>query len=261
MTRWILDRYCSEILSQTELLRALLRDGDPRAPVPTCPEWNLGRLVRHVGGTHRWAEEVVRTRATEPVPDDLVNNVFGYGDEDPAALDEWLGAGARLLTTALMDAGPDARVWTPPEPDQPVVFWARRMLHETSLHRADAAWTVGVPYEVDTAVARDALDEWMAFGTVPEAYDEEDAEPLLGPGRTLRFRAVDSPTEVWGVDLTGAAPTWSHSGRGDAAVTVTGTLTDLMLLVYGRPVAPRIEVDGDGALLDLWLRRTRFWLN
>ncbi|MER6531127.1 maleylpyruvate isomerase family mycothiol-dependent enzyme [Streptomyces sp. NPDC001508] len=258
MPPWDLDRYRTEILQQTDLLRSLLDGADPAARVPTCPEWNLGRLARHVGGAHRWVETIVRTRATEPVSDHLVNDVFDYGDEDTATLDAWLADGARHLTDALADAGPDTRVWTV-VPDQPLAFWARRMLFETVVHRADAAWTVSRGYALDPAVARDGLDEWMSFGTVPEAYDGNDA-PLLGAGRTLRLSATDDPTGNWFVDLTGDAPRWGHAGE-EAAVTVRGPLTDLLLLVYGRPVDERTEVEGDRPLLDLWLRRTAFWLN
>ncbi|MGW3956724.1 maleylpyruvate isomerase family mycothiol-dependent enzyme [Streptomyces sp. NPDC004752] len=260
MPCWDLDRYRTEILAQTDLLRTLLTGADPAVRVPTCPEWNLGQLARHVGGAHRWVETIVRTRATEPVSDHLVNDVFDYGDEDTAALDAWLADGARQLADALEDAGPDTRVWTV-VPDQPLAFWARRMLHETVVHRADAARTVGRGYQLDPAVARDGLDEWMAFGTVPEAYDEND-EPLLGTGRTLRLWATDEPAGDWFVDLTGDAPHWRHAAADDdAAVTVRGPLTDLLLLVYGRPVDERTEVEGDRALLDHWLRRTGFWLH
>jgi uncharacterized protein (TIGR03083 family) len=257
MTRWNLDRYRAELLTQTGLLRSLTEDADLTARVPTCPDWNLGQLLRHVGGAHRWADTVVRTRANAPVSDDLVNDVFHYGDEDPAVLDAWLAEGARQLTAALAQAGPDTRVWTPPEPDRPVVFWARRMLHETIVHRADAAWTVGARYDVDAAVARDGVEEWLEFGTVPEAYDVTGGEPLLGPGRTLLFAAGD---HAWFVDLTGDRPRWRQAG-GDAAVTVRGSLTDLLLLFYGRPVDERIEVRGDTDLLALWLKRTGFWLH
>ncbi|MFG2127395.1 maleylpyruvate isomerase family mycothiol-dependent enzyme [Streptomyces sp. NPDC048751] len=260
MIRWSLDRYRTEIITQTDLLRTLLTGADPTARVPTCPEWNLGQLLRHVGGVHRWVDTVVRTRATDEVPDTLVNEVFGYGDEDPAELDAWLAVGARRLTDVLAEAGPDARVWTV-VPDQPLVFWARRVLHETVVHRADAAWTVGARYEVDAAVARDALDEWMSFGTVPEAYDADGAEPLLGPGREVCFVATDDPAGSWHVDLTGDVPRWDRADGGAAAVAVHGSLTDLLLLVYGRPVADRVEVRGDTGLLELWLRRTGFWLH
>jgi uncharacterized protein (TIGR03083 family) len=259
MSLWSLDRYRAEILTQTDLLRSLLDGADPAARVPTCPEWNLGQLARHVGGNHRWVDTIVRTRATEPVSEELVNEVFHYGDEDPAVLDAWLAEGARQLTDALADAGPEARVWTV-VPDQPLVFWARRMLHETVVHRADAAWTVGARYEVSPAVARDALDEWMSFGSVPETYAPSTARPLLGPGRTLAFRADDASAESWFVDLTGDVPRWRRGG-GDAAVTVRAALPDLLLLVYGRPVHDRTSVDGDRDLLGLWLERTGFWLH
>lgn len=261
MPRWDLDRYRTEILRQTDLLRSLLGGADPAVRVPTCPAWNLGQLARHVGGAHRWVETIVRTRATGPVSHHLVDDVFDYGDEnneDTATLDAWLADGARQLTDALADAGPDTRVWTV-VPDQPLVFWARRMLFETVVHRADAAWTVGRDYRLDPAVARDGLDEWMSFGTVPEAYDGNDV-PLLGAGRTLRLSATDDPGGDWFVDLTGDAPRQRHTDE-KAAVTVRGPLTDLLLLVYGRPVEERTDVEGDRPLLDLWLRRTGFWLH
>ncbi|MFE9611628.1 maleylpyruvate isomerase family mycothiol-dependent enzyme [Streptomyces sp. NPDC006012] len=259
MPRWDLHRYRDEILTQTDLLRDLLAGADPTVHVPTCPEWNLGQLARHVGGAHRWVETIVRTRATEPVSDALVNDVFGYGDEDTVQLDAWLADGARRLADAFTDAGPDTRVWTV-VPDQPLEFWARRMLFETVVHRADAARTLGVGHEIDAAVARDGLDEWMSFGTVPEAYDPGTDEPLLGAGRTLRWCAGDDPAGDWFVDLTGDVPRWRHGGD-EAAVTVRGPVADLLLLVYGRPVDERTEVRGDRALLDLWLRRTGCWLH
>lgn len=84
------------------------------------------------------------------------------------------------------------------------------MLHETVVHRADAARTVGACYRLDPQVARDTVDEWMFCGTVPEAYDETTAEPLLGAGRTLSFVATDDPDGRWFVDLTGARPAWRH---------------------------------------------------
>ncbi|GAA3245696.1 maleylpyruvate isomerase family mycothiol-dependent enzyme [Streptomyces sp. XM83C] len=260
MTDWSLDRYCAEILTQTDLLLSLTEGAELAARVPTCPGWNFGQLLRHVGGTHRWADTVVRGRATEPVPDTLVNEVFHYDDKDPDVVRDWVAEGARRLTDALTEAGPGTRVWTV-VPDRPITFWARRMLTETTVHRADAAWTAGVPYALDPAVARDGFEEWLGFGQVPEAYGTEDGEvPLLGPGRTLRFEPSDGPGGGWYVDLTEDVPRWTEDGGGPAAVSVRGTPSDLLLLVYGRPVRDRLRVDGDTALLDLWLERTAFWI-
>jgi hypothetical protein len=39
---------------------AELAAGDLTAPVPTCPGWTLGDLVRHVGDVHRWQTAAVR---------------------------------------------------------------------------------------------------------------------------------------------------------------------------------------------------------
>ncbi|MGR3931494.1 maleylpyruvate isomerase family mycothiol-dependent enzyme [Streptomyces sp. BRA346] len=254
MTLLGFDRYHAEIVEQTDLLRAYLAGADPTAPVPSCPGWNLGQLVRHLGGAHGWAEMVVRTRSTEPVPDDPVNDVPRHTDEDPATLSTRLGDGAGHLADALRKAGPDRPVWTP-GPGGTAMFWARRMTHETAVHRADAALAVGAAFHLDEDVARDALDEWLTYSTLPEAYEGEPA--LLGPGRTLRLQATDADAE-WLVDLTGDAPVLHPTGE-QAAVEVSGPLTDLLLLLYGRP-APGVKVVGDAALLDLWLKRSGFWL-
>ncbi|MCZ0993966.1 maleylpyruvate isomerase N-terminal domain-containing protein [Streptomyces noursei] len=133
------DRHCAEIVAQTALLRTRLDDADLSAPVPTCPGWTLAQLVRHLGGAHRWAETIIRTRAADPVPDDLVNDVSGHPDVDAVTLGAWLTDGAERLADALRAAGPDVPVWTVAPGGTPA-FWARRMTHETVVHRADAAF-------------------------------------------------------------------------------------------------------------------------
>jgi len=254
MTLLGFDRYHAEIVRQTDLLRTYLKEADPAAPVPSCPDWDLGQLVRHLGGAHGWAETAVRTRATEPVPDDPVNDIPRRTGEDPAALAARLADGAVRLADALRDAGPDTAVWTP-GPGGTAMFWARRMTHETLVHRADAALAVGAEFTASEEVALDALDEWLTYSTLPEAYEGTPA--LLGPGRTVQLHATDTGSD-WLVDLTADAPVLRHTAQ-PAAVEIRGTLTDLLLLVYWRP-APTVKVTGDTALLELWLTRSGFWL-
>ncbi|MFI8438636.1 maleylpyruvate isomerase family mycothiol-dependent enzyme [Streptomyces sp. NPDC079020] len=283
------DRYCDELRVQTDLLRSVAEGADMAAPVAACPGWTLGQLLRHVGGTHHWAATVVRTRATAPVPEDLVNDVSGYADAEPAAMDAWLAEGAALLVDALRTAGPTARVWTP-GPGGSTLFWARRMLYEAVVHRADAYRTAGAEFAVDEDIAVDGIDEWMGFGTVPEvAAPRPGVPPLLGPGRTLRFHGVGAAPGAaveWLVDLTGdrvlsrradaereggravereGGSLSTRAGERDdprAAVTVRATMSDLLLLLYRRrtPSDSGIEVDGDAGLLDLWVERSGFWL-
>ncbi|WP_190127917.1 maleylpyruvate isomerase family mycothiol-dependent enzyme [Streptomyces mashuensis] len=261
MTTLTFERHRAEILLQTTLLRDHVRGADLRAPVPSCPGWNLGQLLRHVGGAHGWAETVVRTRAVGPVSDEQVNDVARFVDEDPDVLDAWLAVGAARLAEALRGAGPRTRVWTPADGLESTDFWARRMAHETLVHRFDAALAAGVPYAAEAEVVADALDEWMEYAAFPEAYGAGPGRPaLLGPGRTLCFWATDADAS-WLVDLTGDRPGWRH-GHGRAAVTVRGPLTDLLLFVYGRaaPDGGGVDVTGDEELVHVWRERAGFWL-
>ncbi|WP_058043153.1 maleylpyruvate isomerase N-terminal domain-containing protein [Streptomyces roseifaciens] len=256
------DRFCAEVLAQTGLLRSCVKGADTRAPVPSCPGWNLGRLLRHVGGTHRRVEEAVRTRVTESAPGPLRDGVSGCTDENGEVLDAWLADGAARLVRTLREAGPCAEVRTAAG-SQSAAFWVRRTVHETAIHRADAALAARAGFDLDEELALDALDEWMTFASLPEAVDAAPGRPsLLGPGRTLHFHATgpapDATAGEWLVDLTGDTARWRHA-HARAAVAVRGPLTDLLLFVHRRPTpsgSGGIEILGDEPLLDLWLERS-----
>lgn len=180
---------------------------------------------------------------------------------DGSALDGRLGEGAAGLATALRGAGPDVRVWTPADGGvvpQSSGFWARRMTHETVVHRADAAFAVGAGFALEDELAVDAVEEWLEFSTVTEAYEPAPGTPgLLGPGRTL---GLDAPgAGQWFADLTVERPVWSAGRLRPATVVVRGPVTQLLLFLYRRP-APAVETRGDAGLLELWLGRTEFWL-
>ncbi|MGW2189128.1 maleylpyruvate isomerase family mycothiol-dependent enzyme [Streptomyces sp. NPDC001719] len=262
MTELSHDRYCSEILAQAALMRAALRGADLAATVPTCPDWTLAQLVLHVGRAHRFAESLVRTRTTEF---DVTAEHFGvdFGPEDPSPDDEealgaWLTEGAERVVATLREAGPDAEVWTffgSPT----AVFWARRMTHETLIHRADAQRTAGVEFTVDPEVAVDCLDEWLEMSTHPILLERKpELKGLLGPGRTLHLHATDTPAE-WFVDLTGERMAWRHAHE-KAAVALRGPVADVLTVFYQRQSADsgRVEILGDRAVLDLWLETASF---
>ncbi|MEH0844928.1 maleylpyruvate isomerase family mycothiol-dependent enzyme [Micromonospora sp. CPCC 205711] len=256
------DRWCAEIVAQSDLLRSHLDGADLTTPVSTCPGWNVGQLVRHLGGGQRWAADIVRTRPTTPPSDAHFRDLSPYADEDPAVVGPWLVEGAAGLADVLTAAGPDAPVWTP-LPAAGTPFWARRFAHETLMHRADAALALGVDFAVTPELAIDAIDEWMELGSLPQMFDfHPHRRELLGPGRTLHLHATDVPSEAgaeWLVDLTGDLLAWRRAHE-KAAVAVRGPVAELLLLVYGRlPVDEAgVEVLGDAKLLDFWLERVSF---
>ncbi|MEU9114332.1 maleylpyruvate isomerase family mycothiol-dependent enzyme [Streptomyces sp. NPDC048483] len=273
------DDHCTEIAHQANLLASTLtlthttgpvRGTEPAggtdlsASVPSCPDWNLAQLLRHLGEVHRWVEEIVRTRATQPPPDTALRVLPRDTTDTPAALATWLTAGAQQLADTLRTAGPDTQIWTPlPSSSGTTRFFARRMAHETVIHRADATLTLDTDFAITPRVALDALDEWMELGSLPEMFDyHPERRDLLGPGRTLHFHATDTPPEAtanWLVDLTGDTLSWRHSTE-PAAVSVSAPLTDLLLLIYGRQAADTgtFEIQGNAELLDFWLAEVNF---
>ena len=256
------DRYCDEVVSQTALLAEHLAGADLTATVPTCPDWTLRDLVVHLGGVHRRVGTIVRTRATEPVPDEKVPGFDGPESDDPAALVAWLLQGAELTARALRDAGPDTPVWTWSWQGT-TAFWARRMTHETVIHRADAALTARAPYEVAPELAADAIDEWLQIVRYTQRTDPSDSVvELRGSGRSLHLHATDAPPELnaeWLVELSEDGFTWRR-GHEKATVALRGPLADVLLAFYRR--APlddgRVEVLGERELLEFWLERATF---
>jgi uncharacterized protein (TIGR03083 family) len=257
---------CDEIVVQTGVLAAFLDErgepSDARVAVPSCRGWNVGQLLRHLGGVQRWAEEVVRTRADGPVPDEFHGALTEYADEDLGVVVPWMVEGSALLARALRDAGPAVAIWTP-VPDGTSDFYARRFAHETLVHRADVTLALEGEFTADPAVVMDALDEWMELGSLPLHLDRDPrVRELLGAGRSVRLSAIDVGRErnaSWLVDLTGDVITWRRSDE-PATVTVEAPLTALLLLVYGRwsPQEAHAVVSGDEGLLDFWLERVGF---
>ncbi|MFE1950600.1 maleylpyruvate isomerase N-terminal domain-containing protein [Streptomyces sp. NPDC059524] len=256
------DRYCSEIVAQTGLLRQHLTGADLTTTVPTCPDWSLRELAVHVGGAHRWAETLVRTRAGEDVPEEQVPHFAGPDSEDPAALDAWLAEGAELLAATLRAAGPEQPVWTWAW-RQDAGFWARRMTHETVIHRADAAIAARADYDVAREVAADTIEEWLEIVRFAQSFPEDNANELRHGGRTLHLHATDTPpgapSAEWVLDLADDGLSWSHE-HARADVALRGPLTELVLAFYRRtsPDAPALEVLGDRELLDFWLKVATF---
>ncbi|MEU0879853.1 maleylpyruvate isomerase family mycothiol-dependent enzyme [Lentzea sp. NPDC005914] len=243
-------------VAQTELLVSGVADADLSVPVPATPDWTLNQLLRHLGYAHRWIEHLVRERI--PTADrslSKAHSVEEYAGETAAFLGPWLTEGAGLLAAAMREVSPEEPIAVL-FPDQPGPrFWARRMAHETWVHRHDAFEALGLPFEVDPVVAADGLYEWMTVGLQIVFLRRPEFAELLGAG-TLAFEATDVDAS-WHVDLTGSAP-MAREGSGSGAVTVRGPAADLVLTLYRRKGPDGLDVSGDSALLKEFLSRARF---
>ncbi|CAL9574466.1 maleylpyruvate isomerase family mycothiol-dependent enzyme [Streptomyces sp. enrichment culture] len=264
MTRLTHDRYCDEIAHQIGLLRSVITSGaDLTATVPTCPDWSLEDLVRHTGGALRWVDALVRTRAEENIPVESIPLAGGPEKRnDPTALDAWLAETGELVVAAVREAGPDAKVWSWAGIHN-TAFWARRMTHEITVHRADATLAAGLPYDVAPEIAADAIDEWLEIvAFVQKAMPEDNASELRGTGQTLHLHATDSAPELdaeWFIELADEGVVWRR-GHEKATVALRGPLTSVLLAFYRRlPLdSPELEVLGERELLEFWLERATF---
>jgi uncharacterized protein (TIGR03083 family) len=264
MTQLAHDRYCDEIAHQVGLLRSVVTSGaELSGTVPTCPDWSLEDLVRHLGGALRWVEVIVRTRAEEEVPEERVPDFAGPQVRDDAvALDAWLAESGERVVAALREAGPDTGVWGWAGVLN-VGFWARRMTHEITVHRADAALAAGLPYAVAPEVAADAIDEWLQIVEYVQRTAPEDVVgELRGPGRSIHLHATDTGPGLdaeWLIELTEDGVSWRR-GHEKATAALRGPLTSVLLAFYRRlPLdAPELEVLGDRELLEFWLERATF---
>ena len=258
MTAASIERFSDEISGSAATLAGIIDGADLSQPVPTCPEWTLRQLATHVGRAHRWATEIVATRSPEFIPFRAVPG--GRLPDDPGQQASWLRDGAARLIVTVRDAGADP-VWAFTRL-RPASFWARRMAHETAVHRADAEIAVCRAPVVDPGIAVDGIDEWLGFQDEP-GDDSQDARlDALADGQVLHLHATDEGLDgagEWLVRRAGDRISVDHGhGKGDAAVR--GPASALLLILVRRLPAdhPGVQVIGDRTVLDHWLAATPF---
>jgi uncharacterized protein (TIGR03083 family) len=217
--------------------------------VPTCPEWTVADLLRHLGAVYLHKSTTMQAgRRPQDWPP------AGLNDEEPVALLERAYA---ELVREFGQRGPEEVSETFFEPDQSVGFWVRRMAQETVIHRIDAELAVGVPVAaIPDDLAVDGVDELLK---VFVAYDVEkwgdDYTEVLGdsPGRSY---AINTEGVSWVVGTSpgrfsvGGGPGMTVPSYVRTDVTVSGTPEALLRWVWnrqspGEPSAVIIEGDPD----------------
>lgn len=250
------ERHCNEIVAQADLLADHLDGADLTTSVPSCPEWTVAQLARHVDGGLRWARDIVATRAASPPPDTALRDLSATTDDDAGELGSALRAAAADLAGTLRGTGPAEQMWCP-VPGGGSAFYARRFAHETAIHRADAALALGIDYVLPVFVAVDGIEEWLELGCMPFHFDVHPwMRELLGPGRTISLHATDTGDD-WLLDFTGDTITWRR-GSADTTAELRGPVTDLLLVLYRRRPPTTVEIAGDAAFVDFWMERVGF---
>ncbi len=211
------------------------------ARVPTCPDFTLADLAAHVGEftglwTHVLCEAGEQRRPRTPP---------SAASDDPSA---WYLSLADHLVDQLRSTAGDAPCWMWIPDHQTAGTVARRCANELSIHRYDAQTASGTMTPLDPAVALDAIEE--IFVMLP-AWDN----PPEGSGRTLGLRASDGDQRA--ITLGAEGPRL-HLGPREADLTLTGTASDLALLLFERPPIGPVQEEGDPATLAAWYREFRF---
>ncbi|SFQ34515.1 TIGR03083 family protein [Amycolatopsis arida] len=230
--------------TEGERLAATAHVTPPDVPVPRCPGWTSGELVRHVGSVYRvvlgWLAEGRRPREWQHAP------------RPGQSAEEYLREGLAALRTELGRHDPDERADTWWPADRTYGFWRRRMAHETTIHRIDLQYAAGAePDAVAEDVALDGVDEALAlwFG---------QRLPMLGlTGTRPGAVAVRTGGHTW---LTRAGPTETTAWRCSAAearradAVVSGTPQQIYRWLWGRagPWSITVERGDHDAVGQLW---------
>lgn len=243
--------FCERAEKEISTFAAVVGDApDVTADIPTCPGWTVGGLAQHTGIIHRWATTIVETQATSRIPVPEAGSPRASAD----GWGEWLAAGATPLLTTLRAAGPLTAVWSW-GPGRTSGWWARRILHETTVHRADAELALGVDDPViDPVVAADGIDEFLF--NLPSARRPYQHLASLPTGASLHLHATDTDGE-WIVRFTDSGIDWQR-GHEKATAAIRGPVTSLLLFTYGRRPASdsRLAAFGDEAVPALWQEKT-----
>ncbi len=245
----------SELLTAGRFLECLAADkqrlvevaGDLDRSVPSCPDWTVRDLVHHVANVY--LHKVACMRLGHEPTDWAPEHTEPALDRLERAYDELAAEFAARKPTDT------AFTWYPP--DQTVGFWIRRMAQETTVHRVDAELAVSALTPVPDDLAGDGIDEVLSiflgwgtrtFGDMPEVA----ALLAEADGRSVAVRSGDRSflvrPEAGGVQVSTDADT------DDAAATISGTPSDVLLWLWNRIGSDSVRLDGDPALVGYFQR-------
>lgn len=235
---WVSDVDEQRFLECLEADYTRLREVAPDAldePVPSCPGWTGGDLVRHMTEVYLHKTETMR-RGTWPAP---------WPPALPGSPLDELDEAYRQLVGELTSRKVSEPALTWYAPDQTVGFWLRRMAQETVIHRLDAELAASVEHApIPADLADDGIDElltcFLAYATVE--YPEELIDHLVEcDGRSVQ---VATEAGAWQVQLGPTEITVDH-GHLDAEAGVSGEAGAVLRWVWRRATDDVVRLDGN----------------
>lgn len=199
---------------------AITTDALDRA-VPGCPEWQVRDLVDHLGVVQSFWAAAIRGGGERPEAQPRLDAT------DAADVRRWFESCNASLQDAIATVPADAPAWTWWGEPRTVGAIARHQAQEAAVHRWDIESAAGTPRPIDAALAADAVDEFVGL-----------SRGLRGP-HPVSLRATDTGG-VWN-----AGP--------EPRVTVSAPASDLLLLLYTRPAAGAVDIDGDRAAFEAFV--------
>ena len=250
-----------EILRRETTLVGEIDPGSLAAPVPTLEDWNVERVVRHLGKIHQWALGMLDLEPGQTMDDIAPMAGVPKGpDSLPAYRD---AAGALLERLAAED--PDrsclnfAGVGT-------VAWWMRRQAQEVAVHRVDAHDAVhaaGGPAPDPLAAdgAADGIDEWARFFVAQRWAQRVGTLPDDLTGHTVHIHGTNDPAPADGAEWlltfgTDGVEVEATHAKGDVALR--GSTNDLLLALWRRRPLTDLDVIGDAAFAQRLLDAVRF---
>lgn len=221
--------------------------------VPTCPEWTLLELVQHLGNSHRrWAATVAAGPAEAP-PDEAVWKSSPATPSDREALLGWSQESTTQLLSALRAAGHDRSCWTWwGEAQSPSTSGAvaRHQLQHIAVHTYAAQITVGDPQPLPGEAAVDGVEEFLftcCSGADPWPHEPCSVDYEVTEGRSWRQSLSTDGARTAPILEPGIL---ASKTTDDAAASLRGSASDVVLFMYGRIPASALQGKGDGRIFD-----------
>ena len=246
--------YQAALIEQNRFFTETVFSSEPETPIPTCPGWTMRQLIRHVGRAHRWAARIVSTSADVTLDPRTVTD--GRPPDDADGARAWLLACPQVLFDAVADAGGTEVTVATFDGPRPAWWWIRRLLHESTVHRADAVLAIDEQYELAPEMAADGIDEWL------ERLSQRPWPgcPPIGDGKAVTLKAIDVDLS-WSI-LGPSNSLQFHRNSADSfeGVHLAGKATDLFLALFRRRDVEDTEclVEGDPNSWETFLALTPY---